>query len=160
MSVVHHRWVSKRAVSLHFAVLVVVPGCAVAAWWQVNRAQDGNTLSYFYSVMWPAFGLLGLYFWWLLIHTDYDTVGLRGMRRQQSLAPAPPHAHADTSAATDVVATSPAPPITVPEAPITTTTTDDEDPELAAYNTRLAALEAKGPKTWRNRETVVVRRAR
>jgi hypothetical protein len=33
-----------------------------------------------------------------------------------------------------------------------------EDPELAAYNARLAALAAKGPKTWRAREKVVVRR--
>ena len=152
MGVVRDRWLSKRAVSLHVAVLLAVPGCAVAAWWQVNRAQDGNNLSYVYSVMWPLFGLLGLCFWWLLIHTDYDTVGLKGMRRQQALAPA------EAAAAHDVVSTSPAPPLTVTEAPIPATA--DEDPELAAYNARLAALEAKGPKTWRNRETVVVRRAR
>ena len=61
-----------------------VPGCAVAAWWQINRAADGNQLSYLYSVMWPAFGVLGLYFWWMLIHTDYDSVGLKGMLRQQA----------------------------------------------------------------------------
>jgi hypothetical protein len=29
---------------------------------------------------------------------------------------------------------------------------------LAAYNARLAELAAKGPKTWRAREKVVVRR--
>ena len=159
MAVVRDRWLSKRAVSLHVAVLLAVPGCAVAAWWQVNRAQDGNNLSYVYSVMWPLFGLLGLCFWWLLIHTDYDTVGLKGMRRQQALAPA------EAAAAHDVVSTSPALPLNVMEASIVTETTPvpaaaDEDPELAAYNARLAALEAKGPKTWRNRETVVVRRDR
>ena len=33
-----------------------------------------------------------------------------------------------------------------------------EDPELAAYNARLAELAAQGPKTWRARESVVVRR--
>jgi len=42
-----------------------VPGCAVAAWWQINRAADGNQLSYLYSVMWPVFGVLGLCFWWV-----------------------------------------------------------------------------------------------
>ena len=68
--------------SLHLAALVFVPGCALAAWWQINRAADGNQLSYLYSVMWPVFGLLGIVFWWLLIHTDYDSVGLKGMRRQ------------------------------------------------------------------------------
>ena len=157
------RWLSKRAVSLHVAVLVVVPGCVAAAWWQVNRAQDGNDLSYVYSVMWPLFGLLGLCFWWLLIHTDYETVGLKGMRRQQALVRTPAHAQADTAAATDVLPTSPVPPLNVMEAPIVTAVpipAADEDPELAAYNARLAALEAKGPKTWRNRETVVVRRDR
>ena len=151
MAVVRDRWLSKRAVSLHVAVLLAVPGCAVAAWWQVNRAQDGNNLSYVYSVMWPLFGLLGLCFWWLLIHTDYDTVGLKGMRRQQALAPA------EAAAAHDVVSTSPALPLNVTEAPISAS---DDDPELDAYNARLAALQAKGRKTWRNRETVVVRRAR
>ena len=156
MGVVRDRWLSKRAVSLHLAVLVIVPACAVAAWWQVNRAQDGNNLSYVYSVMWPVFGILGLCFWWLLIHTDYEKVGLKGMRRQQALVHA--HAHADTAAATHVVPTSPAPPTTVTEAPTPAAT--EEDAELAAYNARLAALADKGPKNWRNRETVVVRRAR
>ena len=157
MGVVRDRWLSKRAVSLHLAVLVAVSGCAVAAWWQVNRAQDGNDLSYVYSVMWPLFGLLGLCFWWLLIHTDYDTVGLKGMRRQQALTGAPAHAQDGTAAATDVVSTSPALPLNVTEAPISAS---DDDPELDAYNARLAALQAKGRKTWRNRETVVVRRPR
>ncbi len=88
MAVVRERWLSRRAVSLHVAVLVFVPGCAVAAWWQINRAEGGNQLSYLYSVMWPVFGILGLYFWWMLLHTDYDTVGLKGMRRQQEAAAA------------------------------------------------------------------------
>jgi len=164
MGVVRDRWLSKRAVSLHVAVLVVVPGCVAAAWWQVNRAQEGNNLSYVYSVMWPVFALLGLCFWWLLIHTDYEMVGLKGMRRQQALAGAPGDPPVDAAAATEVVSTSPALPLNVTEASTVTEAsipaTADEDPELAAYNARLAALEAKGPKTWRNRETVVVRRAR
>jgi len=149
MAVVRERWLSRRAVSLHLAVFVFVPGCAVAAWWQINRAADGNQLSYLYSVMWPAFGLLGLYFWWMLIHTDYDSVGLKGMLRQQAAGsgdmgapqgPGVPTPVADTLAAT-------APPVS-----------DVEDPELAAYNKRLAQLAAQGPKTWRARESVVVRR--
>jgi hypothetical protein len=144
MAAVRQRWLSGRAVSLHAAVLVVVPGCAVAAWWQVNRAQDGNQLSFLYSVMWPAFGLLGLYFWWMLIHTDYDSVGLKGMRRQQTQSteqpPMSPAVAADTPG---------------PEVPRRA----EEDPELAAYNARLAELSAQGPKTWRSRDSVVARRA-
>jgi len=134
---VRDRWLSKRAVALHLAALVIVPLCAVLAWWQVTRAQDGNALSYLYSVMWPVFGILAVVFWWLLIHTDYDTVGLKGVQRQ--------------------LAASPAPTPTGAEAPFDAA--DAGDPELAAYNARLAALSAKGAKTWRNRESVVVRRS-
>lgn len=147
MADVRERWLSKRAVPLHVAVLVFVPGCTVAAWWQVTRAADGNQLSYLYMVMWPAFGLLGIIFWWMLVHTDYDTVGLKGMRRQQaqetmevSDSPMVPH-----SEPAEIVGTDATPP-------------SDEDPELAAYNARLASLSVKGAKTWRNRESVVVRR--
>ncbi len=149
MAAVRERWLSGRAVSLHVAVLVFVPGCAVAAWWQIGRAQDGNQLSYVYSVMWPVFGLLGLYFWWLLIHTDYDNVGLRGMRRQQAQAAA-----AD---GTPGVAASPVPTTIAAEPPAPHPEVDD--PELAAYNARLTELAAAGPKTWRKKEPVVVRRA-
>ena len=134
--------------SLHVAALVFVPGCAVAAWWQINRAADGNQLSYLYSVMWPVFGLLGIAFWWLLLHTDYDTVGLKGMLRQIQEDTGGPSAVHPTAAAAATDAPAPPPP----------TVSTEEDPELAAYNARLAELAAKGPKTWRNTETVVARR--
>ena len=39
----------------------------------------------------PPSGLLGLYFWWMLIHTDYETVGLKGMQRQQAPRPRQEH---------------------------------------------------------------------
>jgi hypothetical protein len=133
--------------SLHLAALVFVPGCAVAAWWQINRAADGNQLSYLYSVMWPVFGLLGIAFWWLLLHTDYDSVGLKGMLRQLQ------EDAGGTSSMTPTAAAA-----TAATAPPLSTVSTDEDPELAAYNARLAELAAKGRKTWRNTETVVARR--
>jgi hypothetical protein len=148
MANVRERWLSRRALWLHLSVLVFVPGCALAAWWQINRAADGNQLSYLYSVLWPAFGLLGLYFWWMLIHTDYDNVGLKGMQRQQAAA-----------ASTDVEAPEAASPVAGVAVPATPGMVAAEaDPELAAYNARLAELAAQGPKTWRARESVVVRR--
>ena len=52
------RWLSKRAVSLHVRVVLIVGVCAGAAWWQVTRAMSGNGLSWFYSLEWPAFALL------------------------------------------------------------------------------------------------------
>src|ERR1700691_2707807 len=152
MASVRERWLSKRALSLHLAVLVFVPGCAVAAWWQIHRAEDGNQLSYLYSVMWPAFGILGVYFWWMLLHTDYDTVGLKGMRRQQEAA-----ALDDPGT---VAPATPGPDTQQPTASAQAAAFAVEDPELAAYNARLAELASQGPKTWRAREEVVVRRER
>jgi DNA-binding transcriptional regulator of glucitol operon len=133
---VRQRWLSKRAFSLHIGVLLFAPGCAAAAWWQITRATDGNGLSYLYAIEWPIFAILGVYFWWMLIHTDYDTVGLKGMRNRAAAEPG-------------ATSESPAP---IPDI--------NEDPELAAYNARLAALATKGPKTWRSPESVVVRRSR
>lgn len=130
------RWLSKRAISLHVALLLFVPGCGVAAWWQITRAFDGNGLSYLYSIEWPIFAVLAVYFWWLLIHTDYENVGLKGTQKQL----------ADASAAKPEVQPSPL-----------ATMSDESDPELAAYNARLAALAADGPKTWRSPERTVVR---
>jgi hypothetical protein len=124
-------------------LLLFVPGCAVAAWWQVTRAFDGNGLSYLYSVEWPVFALVAIYFWWMLIHTDYETVGLKGLRRQEALEAA---AGADPEAVGAPTSPPPAPQLEV------------DDPELAAYNARLAELATHGPGTWRSRESTVVRR--
>ena len=131
--------------SLHLAALVFVPGCAVAAWWQINRAADGNQLSYLYSVMWPVFGLLGIAFWWMLSTPTTTASGsraccVRSKRRRKARRRTPPPSQP---------AGAPTPPPTV---------SADDDPELAAYNARLAELAAEGPKTWRNTETVVARR--
>jgi DNA-binding transcriptional regulator of glucitol operon len=135
-SLVRERWLSKRAISLHIAMLIFVPGCGLAAWWQITRAQDGNGLSYLYSVEWPIFAILSAYFWWMFIHADYESVGLKGMRNK---------------AATETTMAAPPP---VAPAPIA----EEDDPELAAYNARLAALSAQGAKTWRSPERTVIRR--
>jgi len=129
---------------LHLGVIVFVPACAFAAWWQITRAQDGNGLSYLYSVEWPIFAILAVYFWWMLLHTDFDSVGLKGMRKEQATRSHTPDAM-------------------IPERPIepvppTAPSLIEEDPELAAYNARLAELAKQGPGTWRHREAPVVRR--
>jgi hypothetical protein len=155
MGDVRERWLSGRAVSLHFAILVFVPGCAIAAWWQINRAAGGNQLSYLYSVLWPAFAILSIYFWWMLIHTDFDNAGMKGVRRQEALAaagqddaPLPAGGPSGSVSPADGASSSSPPPAVSAE----------DDPALAAYNARLAELAAQGPKTWRARESVVVRR--
>ena len=120
------RWLSTRALLLHAALVVWFPGCLFAFWWQVHRAFDGNGLSYLYSIEWPAFALAGVWGWWQLVHTDPATVGRRAQQAQAGaadLGPSPPVARRR----------------------------EDESPELAAYNDRLARLAAEGPKTWRRK---------
>jgi hypothetical protein len=146
---VRSRWLSRRAVALHVTALVATCGCAVAAWWQVSRAEDGNQLSYFYSVMWPTFGILVIAFWWLLVHTDYELAGRKGLGSQA--AASSPGPAADTPAGVGAPAS--------PDAG-RPTEVEVDDPDMAAYNARLATLASRGPKTWRHREAVVVRRTR
>ena len=80
------RWFSRRAMKLHVAVLFWVPACLIAGWWQVNRAFDGNALSYVYSVEWPIFALLGVWAWWVFIHADPERAGAAGQRASAEAA--------------------------------------------------------------------------
>ena len=98
--------------------------------------------------MWPAFGVLSLYFWWMLIHTDYEngrieghaaTASRGGLRGARSVAVRLAGPDDLQSGGADLGVRR-------------------RGPELAAYNARLADLAAQGPKTWRKREAVVVRR--
>jgi hypothetical protein len=79
-----NRWFSRRAFVLHFLLVTIVPGCLVAGWWQVHRALSGNLLSYFYSIEWPIFAVLGIIAWWQLIHdvpTEAEYANPRRERR-------------------------------------------------------------------------------
>jgi hypothetical protein len=102
----------------------------LAGWWQVNRALSGNLLSYFYSIEWPIFAVLGVVAWWQLVHdqplaSDYEAP--REVRRSWL--------HRDDEV--------PSRPLVWDEAL--------ESPELKAYNDYLRALSAgRARKTWRN----------
>jgi hypothetical protein len=133
---------------LHLGFLLFVPFCVWATWWQITRAEDGNGLSYLYSFEWPVFALLGLYFWWMFLHTDYNKVGLKGMQNQREAAGADA---ADAASAMTPPVEATAPEVRVPSS--------EESPELAAYNARLAALATRGAKTWRTPEEHVARRS-
>jgi DNA-binding transcriptional regulator of glucitol operon len=63
-------WTSGRAVSLHVALVVFIPGCVALTWWQVSRALGGNTLSWVYTFEWPLFGAYATYMWWKLVHDE------------------------------------------------------------------------------------------
>ena len=159
------RWLSRRAVFLHLGCLLFVPFCIAATWWQITRAEDGNGLSYLYTFEWPVFAIVGVYFWWQFLHTDYDAVGLKGMRNQATELPTS-DVDADrdprelpepaTVPAMPTATKSAAPPRAMPV--VAAAALEEDDPDLAAYNARLAALSTSGGKTWRKPETPIARR--
>jgi hypothetical protein len=132
------RWFSRRALVLHLVVLIVVPGCLVACWWQVHVALAGNALGWLYSVEWPVFAVFAVVFWWYLIHDDPAA-------RAASMAAAP-----DTSTSSPAGQADAGKPVPAPSAP-PVRHLEDEDEELRAYNDYLASLAAHSSrKTWRN----------
>ena len=111
----------------HLAVAIWVPGCAVAAWWQVAVALAGDHLAYLYSVEWPCFAVFGAVVWWNLVHDDPDAVGARGMRRARALG-----------ARTGGDPLRARPGADLDDARIRAL--EEQDPELAAYNDYLVRL--------------------
>jgi hypothetical protein len=137
------RWSTRRALIAHAALVVWVPGCGVACWWQVMVGLSGDSLGWIYSVMWPCFAVFGTIFWWHFVHDDPDTLGRRGLRRLQQAAAAAaadqPDPHGPEVQEPDVGA-------------IALARAEAEDPELAAYNAYLAALAREArPNSWRGR---------
>jgi hypothetical protein len=131
-------WRTRRALVAHAALLVWVPGCAVACWWQVRIALEGDGLGWVYSVMWPCFAVLGTVFWWYLVHDDPDTLGARGLRAARAGGGA-------TSASPDEDEDDRATDTARRLAEL-----ESEDPDLAAYNAYLSSLTAS-EKSWRRR---------
>ena len=135
------RWTSRRALVAHAVILVWVPGCVLACWWQVTVALSGDELGWVYTFMWPVFALFSLVLWWSIIHDDPDTVGARGLERlrreQESAAPPAPRAGAPDPGQQTVV----------PDDAIARA--EAEDAELAAYNAYLAELRQRDTKTRR-----------
>ncbi len=120
------RWFTPRALVAHAALIVWVPGCAIASWWQVGIGLSGDSLGWIYSVMWPCFALFGTVFWWHFVHDDPDTIGRRGLRRLQRDAALESAGQPE--------------PVEPDVREIALARAEAEDPELADYNAYLAAL--------------------
>jgi hypothetical protein len=71
------QWVTPRSLLLHLAFVLIASGCLIAGWWQVHRAMQGNTLSYLYSVEWPAFAVVAGIGWWQMFHDTPADIAAR-----------------------------------------------------------------------------------
>ena len=90
------RYFSARCIGLHATLLVLLPLFAWLTWWQLNRAEGGNTLSWAYVVLWPAFAVYAVYTWWNLVQDQVakataptDRVAVRRAASADAPAPAP-----------------------------------------------------------------------
>jgi hypothetical protein len=156
------RWFSRRAIVFHLLLLVIVPGCLVAGWWQVHRAMQGNLLSYGYAVEWPIFAIAAVVGWWQLIMEDpADVEGRRQerIRRAQprkALLATPELLAANQAALERHRAQLPAPEATGGDLAVIERSDGalvrvEQGDDLASYNAYLATLATRGrSKTWRN----------
>jgi len=62
---------------LHAAFLAICAGCLTAGWWQIHRAMQGNSLSYLYSIEWPAFVVVAAIGWWQMVHDTPEDIEAR-----------------------------------------------------------------------------------
>lgn len=72
-----YQWTKPRSLMLHALFLVIAGGCLIAMWWQVNRAMQGNALSYLYSVEWPVIAVVVGIGWWQLVHDTPEDIARR-----------------------------------------------------------------------------------
>ncbi|HVB19367.1 MAG TPA: hypothetical protein VNE22_03690, partial [Acidimicrobiales bacterium] len=70
MTLVKSKYFSPRAIGLHAVLLLWIVSCALAAWWQVGRAVQGNSLSFLYAIEWPVFAVLGVLGWYALLNLE------------------------------------------------------------------------------------------
>ena len=71
---------------MHSAFAAIAAGCFTAGWWQIHRAMQGNTLSYLYSVEWPAFVVVAGIGWWQMVHDTPEDISARRRFREQMRA--------------------------------------------------------------------------
>jgi hypothetical protein len=124
-------WLANRAIAAHVAVVILVPGFLALGWWQVNRAESGNALSYVYAVEWPLLAGYAVFMWWRIVHESVDppvpgSVAAVCVDAARQRLPEPPWTRVDQPVA------------------LAAGVDDEDDPELADYNRYLAALHASG----------------
>lgn len=134
---------SPRWMVWHLLTLGAMVTCGWLAVWQWERAGSamGSAMNIGYGLQWPVFAVFFGVMWWRLLRME-----LRELRAAEAAGPdagadAPARA---TPAGTPAPASTPAYPAApspfTPRPRAAPAVTDDEDPELAAYNRMLARL--------------------
>lgn len=117
---------------LHIAVVVVVLVMLRLGLWQWHRANSnhGGIQNYAYAFQWPVFAALAILMWFKTLQEE----ARRDPDAPEDSLPSPQRVDADIVRQPGVVVGVKTPEIVVPDAA--------DDPDVAAWNARLAALNA------------------
>ena len=63
-----HRLRGLAALKLHATLVTGLAVCAVAFWFELGRAEGGNSLSWAYVFEWPLLAAFAIYMWWKFLH--------------------------------------------------------------------------------------------
>jgi hypothetical protein len=145
-------WWSRRAITLHVALIVAVPMFLTLGAWQLRRALGGNLLSWAYTFEWPFFAAYAGWMWWRLVHEESATPAEPAMvidrdSRDPHVADhggASPTATSAAMSAASGMAGAAAGSLSLGRSDYDPFD-DDADPELAAYNRYLSGLHAERP---------------
>jgi len=128
--------------TLHLALIVLVPTFFLLGIWQLSRALHGNLLSWAYTFEWPFFACYAIWMWWRLVHEEPARTAERAEAADQARGDAGAAAIRRSATAHSTTGFTPSGAIPVPRDGYDPFD-DEADPELAAYNRYLAELNAK-----------------
>jgi hypothetical protein len=60
-------------VGMYLPVVIGVPGCFAAGWFELTRALGGREIAWVYAIEWPLYGITGMYMWWRLRRAHEST---------------------------------------------------------------------------------------
>jgi len=148
---------SPRWIMWHVLTIGAVITCGLLAAWQWGKAGTamGSALNIGYGLQWPLFAVFFAVMWFRMLRLE-----IRAMNGEQPEMATPPPviqsasqsvspSAAEVAAESETCAPSPFTPRPASAEPIT----DDNDPELAAYNRMLAALAQRDEAFEAARET-------
>lgn len=75
------RLLAPRWLVVHTLAVCLVLSFAALGWWQLHRAESGNTRSFAYALEWPSFALLVIGFWVKVIRDELRGTGHASVER-------------------------------------------------------------------------------
>lgn len=75
------------ALKTHATLVLGLIFCGAAFWFELHRAESGNSLSWAYVFEWPLLAGFAVYMWWKVLHPDEEKQRVRRAKTRPELAP-------------------------------------------------------------------------